>query len=644
MPTIQELLETHFGLNSFIAGQQQVIEYLLAGHSTAAVFSTGGGKSLCYQLPALRLEGLTLVVSPLIALMKDQIDKLRRLGIAAAQLDSSLEREAYLQLMDDLRGGRLRLLYVAPERFNNERFRQTIAQMPIAMMAIDEAHCISEWGHNFRPDYLKLAGYAQDLGAERVLALTATATPQVLDDICRGFNIKSAHAVRTPFFRSNLCLRFTPVSAAQRPDLLLKRLSHPDRGSAIVYVTLQRTAEQVAAQLAATGLPARAYHAGMKTEERTAVQEWFMAAPDAIVASTIAFGMGIDKPDIRAVLHYNTSKSLESYAQEIGRAGRDGLPSICETLLCPEDRCILENFAYGDTPDLSAIAGLIEALFAQPEDFDVAKISLSNEHDIRLLVLSTLLTYLELDGYLEGGTPYYSSYRFRPLVTSQEILADYTGEPRQILDGIFRQAVKAKTWFEIDLDACGRALDQPRERLVRALDHLHDRQQLEVQTSGVRNRYRILRQPENRTALAAELYRRCLSREKNEISRTQQVIDLATADTCLPSSLGVHFGESPLSNSCGICSHCTTGKPITLPVRPEAEIAADKWSAAHALSDELPLLASPRALTRFLCGLTSPHLTRAKQGEMKLLAHPLYGALSHIPFATILARAEQELG
>ena len=639
MPTPQDLLETKFGLNTFLPGQEQVIESLLAGHSTAAVFPTGGGKSLCYQLPALSLEGLTLVVSPLIALMKDQIDKLRRLGIAASQLDSTLQREEYIQLMDNLRGGHLRLLYVAPERFNNERFRQTIAGIPIAMMAIDEAHCISEWGHNFRPDYLKLAGYAQALGAERVLALTATATPQVLEDICRGFAINPQHAVRTPFYRPNLSLRFTPLSPAQRPEALLNRLNRPDRGSTIVYVTLQRTAEEVAAHLAGAGLPARAYHAGMKTEERTQVQEWFMASTDAIVASTIAFGMGIDKADIRAVLHYNVSKSLENYAQEIGRAGRDDLPSVCETLLCPEDRCTLENFAYGDTPELSAITNLINDLFSQPKDFDVSKIALSNTHDIRPLVLSTILTYLELDGYLEGGTPFYATYRFRPLVSSQEILAPFNGEPRAILTHIFRRATKGKTWFDIDLDACAHELGQPRGRLIRALDHLHDRQQLEVQTSGVRNRYRILRQPE--PTLAAQLHQRSLAREQSEIARIQQVTDLASADACLASNLGVHFGESHLAAPCGTCTYCTTGNPIPLAAPAEPEIDPVKWSAALQLREKYPILASPRALTRFLCGLSSPHLSKAKAGKFRLLAHPLYGAFSHIPFVQVLTRAEK---
>jgi ATP-dependent DNA helicase RecQ len=246
-------LQQHFGFDEFRPGQEQAIEHLLAGHSTAAVFRTGGGKSLCYQLPALLLPGLTLVVSPLIALMKDQIDALHARGIRAARLDSSLSLEEYREVMDGVRSGAMRLLYVAPERFNNERFRQAIDGIPISLFAVDEAHCISEWGHNFRPDYLKLAGYAKLYNAERVLALTATATPKVLDDICAGFDIQPDHAVRTPFHRPNLTLRSTVVSASERDGALLAILGDEPAGPTIVYVTLQKTAEGVARALSNAG-------------------------------------------------------------------------------------------------------------------------------------------------------------------------------------------------------------------------------------------------------------------------------------------------------------------------------------------------------------------------------------------------------
>src|SRR5262249_27025843 len=225
---------------------------------------------------------------------------------------------------------------------------------------------------NFRPDYLKLAHFAKLCRAERTLALTATATPQVLADICRGFGIPSECAVRTGFYRPNLTLLVTPVAAAGRDEALLQRLQSRQAGPTIVYVPLQRTAEQVAARLSAAGLPAKAYHAGMETPERTAIQEWFAASDDAIVVATIAFGMGIDKANIRGVYHYNLPKSLENYSQEIGRSGRDGLPSTCEMFVCPDDLNTLENFTYGDTPELVSIQGLLRDLFALGDEFDIS--------------------------------------------------------------------------------------------------------------------------------------------------------------------------------------------------------------------------------------------------------------------------------
>src|SRR5205823_6312655 len=301
-------------------------------------------------------------------------------------------------LFERLRAGTLKLLYVAPERFNNERFLGRLAHARISLFAVDEAHCISEWGHNFRPDYLKLAARARELGAERVLALTATATPAVVADIRAGFGIEEADAIVTGFYRPNLTLLTTPVAVAAREPLLLQRLRERPPGSTIVYVTLQRTSVRVAELLAGAGLPARPYHAGMSAEDRVAVQEWWAASDDGIVVATIAFGMGIDKADVRYVYHYNLPKSLESYSQEIGRAGRDGEPSVVELLACAADVPTLENFAYGDTPTATASAALLDEVLAAGASFDLSVADLSARHDIRPLVARTILTYLELLG------------------------------------------------------------------------------------------------------------------------------------------------------------------------------------------------------------------------------------------------------
>jgi len=630
-----DLLRQHFGFETFKPGQRDVVAHLLTGHSAAAVFPTGGGKSLCYQLPAVAFPGITLVVSPLIALMKDQIDALAARGIAARRLDSTLGADEYRAVMDEARNGALRLLYVAPERFNNERFRQVLGQLRVSLFAVDEAHCISEWGHNFRPDYLKLAAFARAAHAERVLALTATATPKVLDDICRALEIDPDRAVRTDFYRPNLTLLLTPTPESQRDQQLLDRLRQRPPGPTIVYTTQQRTAEQVAAALTQAGFPAEAYHAGMDSEKRTAVQDRFIGSDDGIVVATIAFGMGIDKADIRYVYHYNLPKSLENYSQEIGRAGRDGKPATCETFACPDDLRVLENFVHGDTPTSDAVSALVHELFSLGDEFDLSVYELSSAHDLRPLVTRTLLTYLELLGYIEGGTPFYASYRFQPKLSSSEILARFNGERRQFLASVLRHARKARTWFTIDTHQTAIDLRVSRDRIIAALDYLGEQDLLELRTAGVRYRYTLLQRPEDMDALAKKLHRRTLKREAGEIARLKQVTDLVEQNNCQVATLSAHFGEQ--QEPCGHCSWCLNDRtPARLPETKAPPIDEKLWGEAMSVRAEHPeILRDPRAMARFLCGVSTPWLTRAK-----LTRHPLFGALERVPFANVLEQAD----
>ncbi len=642
-PLLATLRDT-FGFPGFRPGQLPVLRALLDGRSALAIFPTGAGKSLCYQLAALHLPGLTVVVSPLIALMKDQLEFLERHGVPAARVDSTRDAAALRQTAADLRARRLKLLYASPERLGNERFLATLQNAgAISLLVVDEAHCISEWGHNFRPDYLKLARLARTLRAERVLALTATATPAVADDIAKSFGIGEADRVHTGFHRPNLFLRVTSVPRAASMDLLIQRLRvRRPPGAAVVYVTLQKTAETVAAALVAAGIDARPYHAGLEDELRAGTQDWFMREKAPVVVATIAFGMGIDKADLRAVYHYNLPKSLENYSQEIGRAGRDGLPADCELFACADDLLTLENFSYGDTPEPAAVTALTDHLLSGEGDtFDVSTLDLSNHNDIRPLVVGTLLTYLELAGVIAATAPFYREYSFVPLRPSAEILARFEGERAEFLRGVFRLAKKGTKWFKLDLEEAAATLpDTTRDRLVKAFGFLEEHGDLEVRPTGLRQAYRRLRRPEGKelAALRTELAARFETRERNDLARLRQVVDFVEGEGCLTGRLVGYFGEN-LPGPCGHCARCA-GEPAAplapSALRPSPGTIRERMTEIGELATEHPgALGTPRQRARFACGLNSPRVTRARLGR-----HRLFGCLAETPFADVLRTSE----
>ncbi len=629
------LLRETFGFDAFREGQEAVVSRLMTGKSVLAVFPTGAGKSLCYQLPALALDGLTVVISPLIALMIDQLEFLTKRGVPAARLDSSLTREETLELYDSLHAGRLKLLYISPERLGNERFLQTLRRQKIALLAIDEAHCISQWGHNFRPVYLKLARLARTLDVGRVLALTATATPEVANDITKAFAIADGDTVHTGFYRPNLNLAVTACEDENRNDLLLARLRKRAPGPTIVYVTLQRTAEDVAEFLAEHGVDANAYHAGMKTEDRARVQETFMASDSSVIVATIAFGMGVDKANIRYVYHYNLPKGLESYSQEIGRAGRDGETSVCELFACAEDAVVLENFSYGDTPDSNAIASFLEDVFDCGDIFDVSIHELSTKHDIRLLVVKTMLTYLELMGVIESTGPFYANYQFHPLRSSEEIFSRVGEERAEFLRRVFRHSRKGTKWFTLDVDKVGAAIGEPRNRIVAALSYLEETGDLEVKAAGFRQGYRMVKRPDDLAALREQLAARFQQRENNDIERVRRVLQFAEHDGCLTQHVLAYFGEA--RGECGHCCRCAgvEARPLTATKRPSFD--PDVIEKVQSLREKANgALGTPRQQARFLCGLMSPATSRAK-----LVGNPLFGRFESVPFQEVLAGMEE---
>jgi ATP-dependent DNA helicase RecQ len=330
-------LQRYFGHASFRDGQQQLVECVLHGHDLLAVMPTGSGKSLGFQLPALLLQGTTLVVSPLISLMKDQVDELNRRGIRAAALHSALSSDARRDAITLARAGQCHLLYVAPERFASEHFVRTLREIPVSRFVVDEAHCVSEWGHDFRPDYRRLQQAADacrrsdgQAGRPPMAAFTATATPEVRDDIVQLLGLTDPHVVVAGFDRPNIALAVRPVSGDIEKHELLPQLV--GGGRALVYASTRRKAEAAAETLRSAGIDAAAYHAGLADAARSHVQERFSSGSLRIVCATNAFGMGIDRPDVETVVHFDIPGSLEAYYQEIGRAGRDGRPATATLL------------------------------------------------------------------------------------------------------------------------------------------------------------------------------------------------------------------------------------------------------------------------------------------------------------------------
>lgn len=645
MTSLSTLLQQQFGFEHFRDGQEQTIAQLLDGHSSLAIFPTGSGKSLCYQLTAINLPHLTLVVSPLLALMKDQLAFLHSKGIAAASIDSSLTYEQQQQIVSDVKAEKIKILMVSVERFKNERFRQFIESIAISMLVVDEAHCISEWGHNFRPDYLKLPQYRQALGIPLVLLLTATATSKVKLDMAKKFAIQEQHIIQTGFYRKNLDLNVIPVEEAGKNQLLLKLMAQ-QVGNGIVYVTLQQSAEQVASFLKQHGYQAVAYHAGLNDDVRQSIQKDFMNNNVPIIVATIAFGMGIDKANIRFVIHYDLPKSIENYSQEIGRAGRDNNLAKCYTLANLDGINTVENFTYADTPERAGIEFVLKniAVEAHHEHWEVQLLSLSNASNIKQLPLKTLLVQLELLGVLAAKFSYFADFKFKFVTDKSRILALFDGERQQFLSHVFSSAKMKKIWGEPDFDQMLARFQTPRKRIVAALEYLAEHGHIILETKKATDVYSVNRSVLASQGLSEKLFNYFQVKEQAEIKRISQLVAFFESKTCLTANLSRYFDDLHSPMQCGHCSVCRNDIAILAYSRsqtppPDVDIkAAIKQLSRHfkekytvnADGDRTEVILSTDTICRFLSGMSVPLFTRNKVRQLSY-----FGVCQHMRYQDI---------
>lgn len=625
-------LQKHFGFSTFKQGQKEVISKILDGQSAAAIFPTGAGKSMCYQLPAMLLPEMTLVVSPLLSLMKDQLDFLLEHNIPAARLDSTLDREATNKIFEQAKNGKLKILMISVERFKNERFRYHLQNMRISLLVIDEAHCISEWGHNFRPEYLKLPYYQKEFKIPQTLLLTATATPAVIDDMCEKLDISRNNVVITGFYRKNLFLKVTPAAEADKKTILLQRIQRAPDAPTIVYVTLQKTAETVAAFLCDNHINAHAYHAGMQNKEREAIQNRFMDGSVACIVATIAFGMGIDKDNIRRIIHYDLPKSIENYSQEIGRSGRDGELSLCQVLANRDGINVLENFIYGDTPDKASIRHLLQTI-KQNDGFiwEFKLTRLSNEINIRTLPLKTLLVYLSMEGIIRPKTTYFEEYAFKFLSEPENILGNFADERKQFVAAVFSNCQTKKIWTSVDMEAILNTYAADRKRVITALEYFNEKGWIELQTRQSVEVYDIMTQAFDIDAVTEKMNTLFSQKESHGIARIHQMVNFFESRSCLSHRLAGYFGETLENDHCGHCSFCkneSIALKTTNQLKPLSDLNYNQLTGEfiRAVGGH----ATENNLTKFLSGIYTPVFSK-----FKVKAMPDFGALEPYPFQEI---------
>ncbi len=591
MTPLDDLLRKRLGYPGFRAGQKEIVEHVVGSGDALVVMPTGAGKSLCYQLPALALGGVGIVVSPLIALMKDQVDGLVARGVRATLINSSLSIEERRQRMAEVVAGKWEILFVAPERFT-PRFIAEIRQVDLRLFAVDEAHCLSQWGHDFRPDYLRLGAVRRELGCPRTIALTATATREVQEDIADTLGIPDCRRFILGFDRTNLRLEVIEVKGPREKDQILPSIVAA--GTTLVYAATRKNVERAVGVIPG----ATAYHGGLEMDERTRVQDDFMRGKVRTVVATNAFGMGVDKDDVRAVIHYDLPGSIEAYYQEIGRAGRDGKSSRIVLLWREEDRRTQEFFIHSSHPPAQWVHAVWDAIRAKGENpvfMTVEALARCLPDDAGDRAAGSCLFVLQREGYVRRIAP-----TERPgLATVIARSAEASGLRARVYQWLIAQGSGGVgVWPE----RLAEELDLEREQVVAALRGLEDRGAISWVAPERAGGVEILRDEPLKLDEKAMQVRR-----SRELLKLQKMVDYGRA-SCRRKYILEYFGEKPEWERCGDCDACRAGvQPGVAPrkLEPDEEIIVRKTlSCVARLKDDC----SSSMIARVLIGSREPAL------------------------------------